>query len=191
MADEQNTPSAIPGEPLKAGAQTSTPHMGTTPPSAGPDTLVATPAVKDTGTAGERNMFKDAGETLRTETQKLASQAADKARDYAGEGMTRATGALDELSKMITDAAGMVDDRLGAQYGQYARSAAGQVSSLADTLRTKEVDELVDDARQFVRKSPAIAIGTAAAVGFVIARLVKSGLEGAGTSGKSSDDSQA
>jgi ElaB/YqjD/DUF883 family membrane-anchored ribosome-binding protein len=42
-----------------------------------------------------------------------------------------------------------------------------------------DVDELVDDVTSFVKKSPVIAIGTAAAVGFVLARLIKSGIDAA------------
>src|SRR3546814_16333084 len=61
------------------------------------------------------------------------------------------------------------------------RRAADSVSGFADTLRTKDVDELLDDARALVRKSPVIAIGTAAAIGFALVRLVKAGLaEGQG-----------
>ncbi len=51
------------------------------------------------------------------------------------------------------------------------------MSGFADTLRAKDVDELVAEARDFVKKSPAVAIGAAAAVGFVLARMVKSGLD--------------
>src|SRR3546814_13513232 len=72
-------------------------------------------------------------------------------------------------------------ERLGAEYGDYARRAADSVSGFADTLRTKDVDELLDDARAIVRKGPVIAIGTAAAIGFALVRLVKAGLaEGQG-----------
>ena len=38
---------------------------------------------------------------------------------------------------------------------------------------------MIDEAREFVKKSPAVAIGTAAAIGFVLARLVKAGLDDA------------
>ena len=47
----------------------------------------------------------------------------------------------------------------------------------ADTLRRKDVDDLYEDARAIVRKSPVVAIGVAAAVGFALVRLVKSGVE--------------
>lgn len=122
---------------------------------------------------------KGASQTLKDEAGKLGRQATDKARGLADEGKLRATGALDEFSKMMEDAAGTVDDKLGEQYGQYARSAAQALSGFSDSVRDKDVDELIDDVREFVRKSPAVAIGTAAALGFVLARVVKAGVGGA------------
>jgi ElaB/YqjD/DUF883 family membrane-anchored ribosome-binding protein len=119
------------------------------------------------------------GETIKDEASKLGAQAADKARAFAGDGKTRATGAINEFAKMMEDAASQVDAKLGEQYGQYARSAAQSLGGFATTLDGKEVDELLDDVRDFVRKSPAIAIGTAAAVGFVLARVIKAGVDGA------------
>lgn len=115
--------------------------------------------------------------TVRDEATKLKNEATTKARDYANQGKQKATSALDSFAEMMTDAAAEVDERMGPQYGQYARSAADSVAGLASTIRRKEVDELVGDARDFVRKSPAIAIGAAAAVGFVVARLIKAGIE--------------
>jgi hypothetical protein len=43
-------------------------------------------------------------------------------------------------------------------------------------VRNKDVDTLFDDAREVVRKSPVVAIGTAAAIGFALVRLVKAGM---------------
>ena len=116
-------------------------------------------------------------DTLKDNATKYGAQAADRARAFADTGKERATGALDQLSEMLHDAARQVDEKLGAQFGEYARTAAGQVSSLSDQIKAKDVDALVDDARDYVRKSPAIAIGIAAALGFVVARLVQSGVD--------------
>lgn len=132
---------------------------------------------EDGGATAEK--AKGAAQTLKDEAGKLGRQATDKARGLADEGKLRATGALDEFSKMMEDAAGTVDDKLGEQYGQYARSAAQALSGFSDSLRDKDVEELIDDVRGFVRKSPAVAIGTAAALGFVLARVVKAGVDGA------------
>lgn len=118
-----------------------------------------------------------ATQALRDGATKFGEQATDKLRAYAQDGQTRAGSALDNLVQMLRDAADQVDGKLGAQYGDYARQAAGTVSGFSDTVKNKDVDELFDDARAFVKKSPAVAIGAAAALGFVVARLVQSGLE--------------
>jgi ElaB/YqjD/DUF883 family membrane-anchored ribosome-binding protein len=125
---------------------------------------------------------------LKDEAAKFGSQAADRARALAGEGKDKVTEALDEVVRTIESAAGDVDAKLGEQYGRYARSAAQGVAGFADTLRGKEVDELIEGAADLVRKSPAIAVGTAATLGFVIARLVKSGLDAAATATGATDD---
>lgn len=122
-------------------------------------------------------MFAGAAQTLKDEAGKLTQTGIEKAKNYAVDGKDRAGGALDEFAKLMNDAAGSVDEKLGAQYGDYARSAANSLTGFADTLRNKDVDELLEDAKDLVKKSPAVAIGTAAAVGFVLARLVKSGLD--------------
>lgn len=119
------------------------------------------------------------GQNWRDEASKFAQQAGERAKSLADESKTRATDALSEFSRMMNDAAGTVDEKLGPDYGKYARSAADSLAGFADTLKGKEVDELFDDARELIRKSPAVAIGTAAALGFVLARLIKSGVDAA------------
>lgn len=130
-----------------------------------------------TGTGGTTDTVGGAKQTLKDEASKLSAKATEKARGLADEGKARATGALDEFSKLMEDAAGTADEKLGEQYGQYARSAAKAISGFSDGLRGKEVEDLLADASDFVRKSPAIAIGTAAALGFVLARIVKAGVD--------------
>ena len=142
-----------------------------------------TPAVplKDAGVEFDADDMGGASggtrQTLKDTSDKLTAQAGDKARGFAEMGKERAGGALERIAAMLTDAAGQVDGKLGAQYGQYARSAADQIQGLSSAVKEKDVDELLDDARALVRKSPAVAIGAAAAVGFVVARLVQSGLD--------------
>lgn len=116
------------------------------------------------------------GDKLKQQFATLKSQATDKARDVAGQGKEKATGALDEAARFLEDTARTIEEKAGPQYGRYAQSAAESVSGFAATLRDKDIDDLVEDARDLVRKSPAVAIGAAVAVGFVLARLVKAGV---------------
>jgi ElaB/YqjD/DUF883 family membrane-anchored ribosome-binding protein len=104
----------------------------------------------------------------------LRGQAGDKARDLAQAGKDRAASALDSLVQTVEDAASEIDEKLGSQYGDYARRAALGIGNFSDAFRDKDVDELFNDARELVKKSPAVAIGAAAAIGFVVARLARS-----------------
>lgn len=128
----------------------------------------------NTGTPGE-SPFDSARKAFADTASGFTEQASTKARDYVGQGKDRAVDALDNVAALVTDAADQVGERLGDQYGGYIRQAADAVSGLATTLRDKDADELIDNARDVVRSSPAIAIAAAAAVGFVVARVVKSG----------------
>ena len=163
MADETN--------------QSTTP-LATTFPTAGDRPAMAFDTASDAvGDVGEK--AASAAQTLKDGATKLAREATDRARDYVSEGKNRAGSALDEVSRMMGDAATTVDDKLGPQYGQYARTAAEGIANLSESLKGKEIEDLLSDAQGFVRKSPAVAIGIAAALGFVVARLVKAGLDAA------------
>jgi ElaB/YqjD/DUF883 family membrane-anchored ribosome-binding protein len=113
---------------------------------------------------------------IRSGRDRLTSQAGDKARGLVSQGLERTSEALANVAKMVGDTASGIDERLGEDYGDYARRAAGTLENVANSIAEKDPDELIDDTRNFVRNSPGIALAGAAVVGFVIARLLKSGL---------------
>jgi ElaB/YqjD/DUF883 family membrane-anchored ribosome-binding protein len=113
---------------------------------------------------------------IRTGREQFSSQAGEKARGFVTQGLERTSEALANVSKMVGDTADGIEERLGPEYGDYARRAAGAIENAANTLASKDPDELIEDTRNFVRNSPGIALAGAAVVGFVVARLVKSGL---------------
>lgn len=117
---------------------------------------------------------------VRTGGEKLSGQAADKARDLLSQGIERSAEALASFGKLIGDTAPGIDERLGEEYGEYARRAADTIENAANSLAAKDPDELIDDTREFIRKSPAVALAGAAIVGFALARLIKSGLSSSG-----------
>ena len=80
-----------------------------------------------------------ATQSLKDGAAKLTQEATGKARAYAEDGKARVGGVLDELSRMMGDAAGTVDEKVGAQYGNYARSAADAVSGF---LGVAEVEDM-------------------------------------------------
>lgn len=131
-------------------------------------------SAKDAASAAASHA-KDTGEAWREQASAFAGQAAESARSAAASAKDKTGSALHGLAKLISDTAETVDGKLGPQYGDYARQAAESVAGAAKSLDEKDIDQLVTDARDFVRKSPAVAIGAAALVGFVLMRLARGG----------------
>ena len=111
--------------------------------------------------------------SLKQDATTLKNQASTKARDAATKGKDKAAEAVGSLAKLLEDSAGTVDSKFGKQYGDYARSAATTVAGLATTLDKKDLDELAASTRDMVKKNPAIAVGAATVIGFVLARMLK------------------
>lgn len=129
------------------------------------------------GKASGASTLADAKQSVLDQVSKGREQATEKARTFADDGKAKAADALTQLSQLLTDAAGQVDEKLGEQYGQYARAAADRVQGFSSAIEDKSIDDLLADARELVRKSPAAAVGVAAGLGFVAARLIGAGLD--------------
>lgn len=161
--------------------------------SGGSGALVATGGGDDTGgTAGNRGSSNSSGSTkvtdklvaqVKDQVGTLRGQAGEKLRAYADTGKGRTETLLDDLQEVINDAARAVEQRFGPEYADYGRKASSAVSSLNDKLRGKSVDDLLGDTRDLVRKSPGVAMGVAALVGFALVRIAKTGLEDSGSTG--------
>ena len=118
----------------------------------------------------------------------LKSQAGERARGIADDGKSKATDFLGKIAEIVADAAGSVEDRLGGQYAGYGNRASDQIRTLASSLDERSIDDLLEDARAFVQRSPAAAIGIAAILGFAVARVMRASIieyraDGAGTGG--------
>jgi ElaB/YqjD/DUF883 family membrane-anchored ribosome-binding protein len=107
------------------------------------------------------------------EAKTIGAQAKDQAFILANEGKAKASEAISGLGKLVEENAATIDEKVGVKYGDYARSAARGMQDAATKLETKELGELGEEAKEFVRKSPGIAVGIAAAVGFVISRMFR------------------
>lgn len=114
-------------------------------------------------------------QSLKDEAQNLAGTAKTAARNAAATGKDKAADALADAAGYIEDAARTLDEKVGNGVGDYARKAGTAATNLADTLKSKDVDELVEDAKMAVRKNPALAVGLAAAAGFLLTRVFRLG----------------
>jgi ElaB/YqjD/DUF883 family membrane-anchored ribosome-binding protein len=127
--------------------------------------------VRGSGSAetGLAQRVRDGGE-------RLSAQAGERARGLVSQGLERSAETLSNVSRLVGDTAPGLDERLGPEFGEYARKAATAIENTANSIATKDADELIEDTRNFVRNSPGVAIAGAAIIGFALARLLKSGL---------------
>ena len=180
MADQQNelpegTDTIIEGASEPTNSPDITITGGADTEDTSDEVLIVAVTEEDTAPRGGRSTVAD---KLRSGRQQLSGQAADKARGLVGQGLERGSEALANVGRLVGDTAAGLDERLGAEYGDYARRAASAIESAASSIAAKDADELIDDTREFVRRSPGVALAGAAIVGFALARLVKSGLAG-------------
>ena len=131
------------------------------------------------GTAAQEKagVYRDQASTKGSEwvdeAKALGGQARERAADLAVEGKARASEAISSLGKIVEDNAAMIDEKLGLKYGDYARKAASTLQETATKLDEKDLAALGEDAKEFVRKSPGVAIGAAAVAGFLLARVFR------------------
>jgi len=125
-----------------------------------------------------RTSYEDGklADRLRRSTENISNQAGEKARGLVGQGLERSAEALGNVAKLVGDTAPGIEERLGPDYGDFARRTASAIENAANAIAEKDPDELIEDTREFVRNSPGIALAGAAVVGFVLARLFKTGL---------------
>jgi len=172
--------------PKRAGAKKTT---------AAKKPAATTPAAPKSNTAVARSRFNAALEEAKAGAAALGAEARDRAGSYrsqamsrgddyaahaktkavelAREGKDRASDALAGLGKVVAENAATLDDRFGTRYGDYARSASRSLQETAAKLDNKSLEDLGGDAREFVRKSPATAVGLAALAGYLFARMFR------------------
>ncbi|MDM7955629.1 hypothetical protein [Blastomonas sp.] len=167
-ARPKRTPSSPqPGDsqPFNAGAAVPAPEASAaSAPVAATGTALAVTAspTSDTGALGAAAAKVNA---------MIPENVTDKAREVATEVKDMASDAVHGLARIISDSAGAIDDNVGPKYGDYARTAAQSVSDAADRLRAKPVDEIAEDTREFVRTKPAAAVGIAAVLSLMLAKI--------------------
>lgn len=160
-------------KPKAAAKSAAKPKTAPKKPAAAKKPMASPKAVAKAAPA--KGKTEDVKAKVKADMNNFKAKATDSAKAAAEKGKDRATEAVGSIGKLIRDSAATIDDNVGKEYGNYARSAADAVDGFASKLDAKDVDAIAEDARQFVRKSPAVAIGAAAAIGFVLARLIRSG----------------
>ncbi len=142
-----------------------------------------TPSETGSDSQGER-----VTEQAKQQSQQLARQARQQANQLANRGSeqvksrlaTQKDQAAERLSPIKTalqETGQQLRNQDQGSVAQYADKAAEQVERFSGYLRESDVDEIIDEARNFARSRPALFLGAAAALGFFGTRFLKSSSE--------------
>jgi len=102
----------------------------------------------------------------------------DRVRDSASAQLTtqktRATDALGSVATALRQTSQPLRDNNQAMLADYAGKAADQLEQFSTRFRERDLNELMDDAKRFARRQPALFVGAAFAAGVLAARSLKS-----------------
>jgi hypothetical protein len=135
----------------------------------------------------------EAGEKVTDTVREQAAKVGDRARSVAADtgkkienalNEQRASGAdyLQNVAGLVHQAADIFDTQV-PQASRYIHQAAQQIDTVAEAVRTKNVQDAVHDVQDFARRQPAIFFGGALLLGFAAVRLLKTSTTDANQNG--------
>ncbi len=144
----------------------------------------------ETGNTSQSGQVK---EQAKQQTQQVAHQARQQASDLANRGGEQLKGQLANqkhqaaqrmtpVQAALRETAQQLRNQGQGPVAEYADSAADRVERFAGYLRENDVDTLLNDARGFARRNPAVFLGSGVALGFVGTRFLKSSSQEEGSS---------
>jgi hypothetical protein len=111
-----------------------------------------------------------------------ARALADRAREAAMAALDRqkaeAASQLDGLAGAFRNAAESLERQHYSPIARYAGFAAENLGGIAEALNEQDLASLLESARRLARRQPALFVGGAVALGFGLARFLKSSGEG-------------
>lgn len=123
-------------------------------------------------------------ETVARVAKDNTTQLSDAARDLAGSAKDKVAGAVSQQKSigadyigswaLATDNAAQAFDAELPQAARYIRQAADQIQGVANTVRDRDVRDLVGEAQEFARKQPTLFFAGAVVLGFAALRFLKS-----------------
>ena len=102
----------------------------------------------------------------------------DRVKDQAAAQLSsqkdRATDTLGSVATAIRQSSQPLRDNNQEMLASYAGKAADRLEQFSVQLRERDLNELMDEAKQFARRQPALFVGAAFAAGVLAMRFLKS-----------------
>jgi hypothetical protein len=113
------------------------------------------------------------GEDMAEGVTSMASQAREKLMNTAEDQKRAGADYVVGVADAVRRAASEFDEQI-PQAGQYIRSAADQMQTMADSVRRRDVGQMLSDVKSFARRQPTAFLGASFLAGFVAIRFLRS-----------------
>lgn len=117
----------------------------------------------------------------------IASRAGEKIMDTAEHQKAVGADYVDGIAEAVRRAAGEFDDQV-PQAADYIRYAADQMETMSDSLRRRDISQMMQDVQSFARRQPTAFLGISFLAGFAAMRFLRSGSTGGSSNGGSWQD---
>ena len=139
------------------------------------------PTGSDNATSSTEDMMKDvknsASEVLdqaKGKVSEAAGQVQQKAKSQLAERKDQVADGIDSVAAALRQTGQQLEGQVTGPVGKYVSKAASTLSNISNHVRQNDVDQLLHDVEGFARREPAIALGSAFAIGILAARFLKS-----------------
>jgi ElaB/YqjD/DUF883 family membrane-anchored ribosome-binding protein len=92
----------------------------------------------------------------------------DRQKSAAGE-------ELHSVADVMRDAAKRFEEREESGVAEYVEKAAEAVERVSSTLRERDLEDLLSESQEALRRRPAVFLGATAVVGFALGRFLRAG----------------
>ncbi|MDQ3654696.1 MAG: hypothetical protein M3457_06415 [Chloroflexota bacterium] len=116
----------------------------------------------------------EASEQIQDQVSGLTHQVRQQATDQLVSQKERLVDTLDTVALLLHQAGEHADLQDKAMLTGYVNKASGQLGQWSETLRERDVAQLLDDTVQFARRQPMLFFSGALAAGFAGARFLRS-----------------
>ena len=128
------------------------------------------------GVPGGQNYGADGGGAMGG-VRGMASQAGEKLMDTAEQQKQHGAEYMVGMAGAVRRAASEFDDQMPSA-AQYIRMAADQMESMSDSLRRRDVRQMMSDVQSFAQRQPAAFLGMSLLAGFAAVRFLRSSSPG-------------
>ena len=133
------------------------------------------------GVPGGQNYGADGGGAMGG-VRGMASQAGEKLMDTAEQQKQHGAEFVDGMADAVRRAASEFDGQMPSA-AQYIRMAAEQMETMSDSLRRRDVRQMMSDVQSFAQRQPAAFLGMSLIAGFAAVRFLRSSSPGLGSNG--------